>query len=224
MLKRMTFLLGLAAIGADDPAPTLTATRIEADFEPDGDLGDAVWRTATPVEVRETLREAEPRPALATTVRCLWSPHALYFGFRCPYTRLTVFEPVAREERLGLWDRDVVEVFVGSEAARVGKYGEFEVAPTNERLDVLIDRPDKDFAWDSGFHSAVRVDEASHVWTAEIRIPLESLSANPPAPGTRWRLNLYRSDRAGDVFLAWSPTLTPSAHTPEKFGTLVFGR
>jgi hypothetical protein len=219
----MAILLGLAAIGADAPTPTMTAARIEADFEPDGDLSKPAWQKATPVEVRLSLREAEPRPALATTVRCLWSPTSLYFAFRCPYTRLTVFEPVSKTERLGLWDRDVVEAFVGAEPGRIGKYGEFEVAPTNERLDVLIDQPGKDFDWDSRFTSAVRLDEAAHLWTAELRIPLASLSATPPTPGTRWRLNLYRNDRAADVFLAWSPTLTPTAHTPERFGTLTFG-
>ena len=35
-----------------------------------------------------------------------------------------------------------------------------------------IDLPEKDFAWASGFTSAVKVDEAAKRWTAEVRIPV----------------------------------------------------
>jgi hypothetical protein len=68
----------------------------------------------------------------------------------------------------------------------------------------------------------VEVDESSKVWTATLRIPLSTLGDARPAPGAKWRLNLYRSDRAGNVFMAWNPTLTPTAHTPERFGIIEF--
>ena len=43
------------------------------------------------------------------------------------------------------------------------------------------------------------------------------------APGARWRINLYRCDRAKNAFLAWSPTLSAGGfHEPEKFGILEF--
>ena len=41
-------------------------------------------------------------------------------------------------------------------------------------------------------------------------------------PGARWKLNLYRCDRANNAFVAWNPTLRGSFHTPERFGVLVF--
>jgi len=49
------------------------------------------------------------------------------------------------------------------------------------------------------------------------------LSATKSEAGTRWRLNLYRCDKANGAFLAWSLVLTGSFHTPEKFGVLEFG-
>jgi hypothetical protein len=64
------------------------------------------------------------------------------------------------------------------------------------------------------------MDEKAKVWTADLRIPLATLTDARPAAGTRWRLNLYRSDRAGNVFLAWNPALTGTAHTPERFGVI----
>ncbi|MGE5611097.1 MAG: amidohydrolase family protein [Bacillota bacterium] len=205
-------------------APVMKATRVERDFELNGDLGKSVWQKATAVRVEYTLKEASARPEISTKVRCLWSAEYLYFGFECPYTQLTVFEPpVTQGKRLGLWDRDVAEVFVGTDAQNIGHYAEFEVAPTNERLDVLIKLPGKDFDWNSGFASAVKVDEKRKVWTAEVRIPMSALGQARPGVGTRWRLNLFRSDRAHDAFLAWNPALTPSTHTPERFGVLEFG-
>jgi hypothetical protein len=56
-----------------------------------------------------------------------------------------------------------------------------------------------------------------------MRIPLKSLSEQPPRPGTQWRINLYRHDRAHKAFLGWSPCANGSAHTPAKFGHLIFG-
>lgn len=70
--------------------------------------------------------------------------------------------------------------------------------------------------------STVSVDEAAHVWRLEVRIPLRALAETAPQPGTRWRINLFRHDTAGRGFLAFSPTLTGTFHTPERFGWLEF--
>jgi len=206
------------------PLPTLRATRIGHDFKPDGRLSEAGWDNAPVARLEYTLQEGQARPEIATTVRLLWSARHLYLGYEAPYTKLTVFKPASlNAERLGLWDKDVVEVFVGADPANPNHYTEFEVAPTGEKLDLVLHLPAKDFAWSSGCEAAVRVDRRRRVWTTEMRIPLAALSAAQPAPGTRWRINLYRHDLAHRAFLAWNPTATASAHTPERFGFLVFG-
>lgn len=69
--------------------------------------------------------------------------------------------------------------------------------------------------------SAVVVDADASVWRVEVRLPMKALAATPPAAGTRWRLNLYRHDAASRSGLAFSPTLTGTFHTPERFGWLV---
>jgi len=130
-----------------------------------------------------------------------------------------------------------VEAFIGSHFEDIGRYTEYEIAPTNEKLDLTVhlkpessprvsrEKPapdERDFDWSSGFESAIKTNEQAHIWTAEVRIPLSKLSNSKPQPGTRWRLNLYRCDRAHNAFLAWNPTLQGSFHTPERFGTLVF--
>ncbi|MBU6400729.1 MAG: amidohydrolase family protein [Verrucomicrobia bacterium] len=207
------------------PAPILTARHLDADFASDGDLTKAGWQRAEPVHMEYESLDYTAHPAVSTTVRVLWSDKFLYLGYECPFTELTVFTPPKlNEERLGLWDRDVVEAFIGSDLANIKHYAEFELAPTNEKLDLTLNLPDKDFQWSSGFETGVKLDRRKHVWTATMRIPLTALSAAPPEAGARWRIDLYRCDKANHAFLAWSPTLTETFHTPEKFGVLEFAQ
>jgi hypothetical protein len=35
-------------------------------------------------------------------------------------------------------------------------------------------------------------------------------------------MNLYRCDKSQNAYMAWSPTLTGTFHTPAKFGILEF--
>jgi predicted TIM-barrel fold metal-dependent hydrolase len=212
------------------PLPEVRAARLETDFEPDGDLSKSAWQKSQPVRIEYAGKDCSAVPELSTAVRVLWSDAYLYLGYDCPYTRLTVFEPAQSVKKrydmgkpgVSLWDRDLVEAFINADPQNVRHYAEFQVAPTNERLDLSLRLPDRDFAWNSGFQSAVKVNQAAGRWTCEMRIPLKALSDTKPAPGGRWRLNFFRCDYAHQAFLAWNPPLTGSFHTPEKFGLLLF--
>jgi hypothetical protein len=212
------------------PAPVARARHTRRDFEPDGDLSKSIWQTATPVRLETEAEDGNIRPELSTTVRCLWSEDYLYLAFGCPYTVLTVFNPPESGHKRfnleakgsSLWDRDVVEAFIGSDAQNLRHYTEFEVAPSNERLDVSVTLPEKDFAWTSGFQSAVTTRADEKTWDCEMRIPLSRLGAAKPTAGTRWRMNLYRSDRANKASLAWRAPLSGTFHAPERFGILEF--
>ena len=223
VLRKIYFDNARKLLARSLPPPTVKAVKVEEDFEPDGRLSETAWKKANPAWLECESRDYTAKPELSTAVRVLWSNTHLYLGYESPYTQLTTFEPPQMDkERLGLWDRDVVEAFIGSDGQDIRRYTEFEVAPTNEKLDLILKLPERDFDWSSQFTSAVTVDEKAKIWTCEMRIPLKALSEVKPAAGTRWRLNLYRCDRAHKAFLAWSPTLQGSFHTPEKFGVLEF--
>jgi len=156
-------------------------------------------------------------------VRCVWSDNYLYVGYQCPFTEITVFTPPdSKKERFGLWERDVVEAFVGTDPDNAKHYYEFEASPRGERLDLELGGASKNLDWNSGFESVARVNKQTRLWTVELRLPLAALAQGKPVRGTRWRLNLYRHDLAHQAFLAWSPTATSTAHTPGKFGYLDF--
>ncbi len=172
-------------------------------------------------------------PEAQTTIEAFWSDTDLYVFFRCPYKELNLFLPANHSEaRMNLWDRDVVEMFVGDDWENIRHYREFEIAPTGDWIDLAIDlnRDSFDHTWRSGWETTARIEEANKIWYAAARIPLKSISEKPVKPGTKWRINFYRIDAPGDDkqrhFMCWQQTCSHQHgnHTPESFGTLIFGR
>jgi predicted TIM-barrel fold metal-dependent hydrolase len=212
------------------PMPVIRAPHIASDFTPDGDVEKNVWRNVSPVWIDRITKDASALPEVSTTVKALWSDTSLYLSFLCPFTQLTMFDPPRFDQKRvsngqpgqNLWDRDVVEAFINSDSQNLRHYAEFQVAPSNEHMDLKLELPQRDFAWNSGIISGVKINSSDQVWTCEMRIPLSSLSRNSPQPGTRWRLNLFRCDYAHKAFLAWNPTLSGTFHEPERFGVLEF--
>ncbi|RYD74217.1 MAG: hypothetical protein EOP84_20250, partial [Verrucomicrobiaceae bacterium] len=204
------------------PLPVVKATRLERDFAPDGRMEEPEWNQAVPVRLEYQSDDASARPQLSTAVRVLWSDKFLYLAYESPFTELSVFSPTQKKERIGLWEKDVVEAFIGADPKKAAHYSEYEWAPNGEGLDLMIDAPRKDFEWSSGMESAVAVDKAAGIWRVEARIPLSAISAEAPEPGTHWRINLYRHDKVNKGHLAFNPTLTGTFHTPVRFGWLEF--
>ncbi len=205
------------------PRPTLKATRVEQDIVPDGVLDEAAWAEAVPVRLEYGSADSRSHPQLSTPVRALWSDRCLMLAFECPFTTLSTFEPPQAEERIGLWERDVVEAFIASDPTALDHYRELQWAPTGETLDLALEAGSRDFAWSSGAVSAVKVNSRALVWRVEACIPWSAFGGEPPAPGSRWRLNLFRHDTAHRAGLAFSPTLSSSFHIPNRFGWLEFG-
>jgi hypothetical protein len=160
----------------------------------------------------------------------LWSEIFFYFSFAANYTELfTYTDEDVSLERVGLWDRDVVEVFLNPFPEKINTYWEFEVAPNNQWVDLAIDlqkKPFYDASWASGFEHAVRIDHQKKVWYCEARIPVKAFGLERLNVGAVWRINFYRCDGVGDDtrrrFLAWSPTFEPSFHVPQRFGLISF--
>lgn len=228
VLRKIYFDNARKLLARSLPLPKLMARHISQDFVPDGELSEPVWQMATPVWLEYGAGNATARPDFATRLRALWSNEYLYLAFECPYTKLTVFEPPRRDtERcsmetkgVSLWDRDVVEAFIRSDPQNPKHYAEFQVAPTNEKLDLMLNSSQRDFAWSSGFESAIKVDKQARRWTCEMRIPLKVFGETKPTQGARWRANFFRSDAANQAYLAWNPVLKGSFHVPERFGVL----
>lgn len=128
---------------------------------------------------------------------------------------------------MGLWDRDVCEIFIAPDPKAVEHYFEFEAAPTGEWLDVAIqwspEKRESDWDFNSGMTTVARIENDRIV--VGIRIPW-SEQIHQPRKGERWRVNLFRcvGKDPNRGYLAWQPTKTPKPgfHVPQVFGWLEF--
>ena len=212
--------------------PVIVSKFLSRDTRPNGELDKPFWSAAPRVSFDQAGFTRTPYPKLETQVASRWTRNYLYLAFWCHYQTLNVFEGEdPRAERWGLWEKDVVEAFIAPDPQRPFHYFEFEIAPTNQWIDLEINlkkNPFNNAQWNSGFEHATRVDAARHVWTSEWRIPLASLSGSGIMPTGDWRINFYRSDGAAPHRRAMSwgalPRQLPqnSFHQPESFGILRF--
>src|SRR5258708_17870863 len=207
----------------------LQSKRSVIDFLPDGDSSKPSWKQAESVEFDTSASGKSQFAASSTRVASVWTATHIYFLFSCRYDSLNVYQGEdPKVERWQLWDRDVAEVFLNQQPERVNHYYEFEVAPNNQWIDLEIDKNKNPFtnaAWNSSFEASTRIEAKNHLWIAEMRIPVSSMSVSAMHPGAEWRVNFFRaSGKGGDdrrKFLAWS--IIPEGktfHVPTRFGIL----
>jgi hypothetical protein len=211
-----------------DEKQTIEARHSLADLSAT-DLLNPAWGKARPVRI-DRYWSGDPAPAGRTAeARILWSSKGLHIRFVCNQTEplIVCATPQTAKKTMGLWDRDVCEIFIAPDPNAVERYLEFEAAPTGEWLDVdVLWTPEKREP-DWGFHS--HMTTASHVErdriTIGMRIPWNHW-IHEPQRGERWRINLFRcvGSDPGRGYLAWQPTRTPQPnfHVPQIFGWLVF--
>ena len=181
-------------------------------------------------------------PRFETLFRALWTPETLAIRFA---VRDDAPWHTMRKRDDHLWEEEVVEIFLDPSRSGHG-YAELEISPANVVCDVRMQSPwpDKhmDLAWDFvGLSTVVapwRERDGLVGWMATATMPwsdFASLPARaqlPPAPGDRWRFNVFRIKRpggpgdpeAGVLYLAWSPNPSPSFHYPDAFRDFVFDR
>jgi hypothetical protein len=193
------------------------------------ELDHAAWNKAQAVSITRYWSGHEAPVERHAEARLLWSDEALCVRFVCQQAEPLVLSAAPRKDQktIGLWDRDVCEIFIAPDARRPERYFEFEAAPTGEWLDLEIrwkpEARETDWDFHSGMTSAARI--GSNSVTIAMRIPWKALG-RVPQTGERWRGNLFRCVGAGEGrgYLAWRPTHTeqPDFHVPSVFGEIIF--
>lgn len=196
-------------------------------------LDHPAWQTAEPVKLRYYWSGVEAPAARHAEARVLWHEEALLVRFAYQQTEPLIVGPAPQVERktIGLWDRDVCEIFIAPQSQEKSpvpeSYLEFEVAPTGEWLDLKIksvtDGRETDWEFASGMKAAARITN-NHIMLA-LTVPWTAFGQRPER-GDCWRANVFRCVGAGETrgYLAWQPTRTtaPDFHVPAAFGELVF--
>ena len=195
---------------------------------PAGDLGNRAWKDGDELKIATYWNGTQAPAGRRFDVRMLWSETALYVRFEAAQTEELVIsdKPQLAKKTMRLWDRDVCELFLAPDANNQRRYAEFEIAPTGEWLDLIVDwtkDEPRDWEYLSGMESSARVESGKI--TMALKIPWEAFDRKPKV-GDVWLGNLFRAVGSGEIrgYLAWSPTMTkePQFHVPEKFGEFVF--
>ena len=204
----------------------IEALWIAADLSAD-DHENPLWLSATPITITRRWSGEKAPPERHAEARILWTNQALYVRFVCRQTEplITTSNPVLDRKTIGLWNRDVCEIFIAPNAGAPEQYFEFEAAPTGEWVDVAIKFKSTGREADFEFQSGMTVfAQQGEQLTIVMRIPWAG-SLSKPEVGDKWRVNLFRCVGIGDErYLAWQPTFTaePNFHVPEAFGWLTF--
>src|SRR5215216_6188165 len=195
----------------------------------ESDFDNEICQTCQPVKI-SLLWSGEPAAAARhAEARVCWSNEALHVRFVGTQREPLVVSanPVIDKKTLGLWDRDVCEIFLAPDTTNTSRYFEFEAAPTGEWVDlgITLTPSGRETDWDfaSGFTTAAQLEKDQLM--IGMRIPWSEAIPKPEA-GEEWRVNVFRcvGPEAPERYLAWRPTRTPEPnfHVPEAFGWLHF--
>ena len=188
----------------------------------DGDLSDAVWRTAARADSFYQFASGHlaPLPSeVRTTVYVGYMPDGLYLGFLCHDNHPDSLV-VGRSQTGQVWFDDDVEFYcdpdfdhrtycqIGFNSAGLVNHGWF-VGGLGNRVET----------WGAEDESAVLVGE--DFWSVEYRLIVDRAEFPRPQPGMKWGFNLVRVYR-GSEYSQWVRTYGGNAHQPDDFGVLVF--
>ena len=202
---------------------------ISSDF-PVTELDDPAWRSTSEILI-DTYWSGDKAPlSRHLTAGFLWSDTGLYVRFNAKQNEPLVMndKPDLTRKTVGLWKRDVCEVFLAPDRSQPKNYFEFEIAPTGEWLDLKVEIIDNGRVTNWNYRSMIETAadiRDDHVLMT-LMIPFESLGARPSA-GDIWLGNVFRcvGSGPGRGYLAWQPTRTeiPNFHVPSHFGQFEFG-
>ena len=198
---------------------------------PDADFGfqAAYWEHAEAVEIGKYWSGENAPPERRCTARLLWSSENLLARFDH-----TIQEPLVADpdpdlstKSIGLWERDVCELFIVPKNRASARYFEFEIAPNGEWLDLSLELIEDGRATDWDFRSLMKAESRISEGSVSMILSVPWISiGGTPDPGEARSGNLFRLVGSGDTrgYLAWSPTLTdsPDFHVPERFGSFIF--
>jgi hypothetical protein len=229
-LLRWGFIIAMAYItcniGLGKDSGVMPSYKASSDFALTADPESSSWKNISSV-VAAIDPFGKPLPEARTEIRSRWTKNNLYFLFTSNYQTMYLKpNPSTAGDTWGLWDYDVVEVFIGHDLNNIQVYKEFEISPQSEFIDLDVDRSRKtkqvDADWNSNMKFRTRIDKQHKVWFCEMQIPWKSIAPNAPSAGTEFRLNLYRIEGAppNRKFIVWQQIDNPSFHTPERFGRL----
>ena len=214
-------VLGVTGTSASWALPQDTAFIPELAEAPkiDGRINDACYMEAysakfTNYKIGESVKEQ-------TTLYLSYDKDNFYLAFYCKESEMDKIR--ARETKrdgLKIFGDDCIEIFLDTNFDHSSYYHlAFNFSGT--KYDA---RNMQGGAREVSFNPEWRVAayRGKDFWSGEAAIPFASLEISAPSDGTKWSANFFRSAFARKEISNWT-YVGKSAHTPNEFGTVIFG-
>lgn len=179
-----------AAFAQEPSVPALRAGALSSDVRIDGRLNEVMWESA---DSTDAFAQTDPRegaaPSARTLVRVLADAHAIVIGIVCEDADPSGLVSFSVRRDASLASEDHVRIVLGP--FRDGRSGYvFAVNPSGARYDALINPggESENADWDGIWEAATARQPTG--WSAEIRIPIQTLSFNPAL--REWHFNVQR--------------------------------
>ncbi|HSD32662.1 MAG TPA: DUF5916 domain-containing protein [Gemmatimonadales bacterium] len=225
MTRTVVFLveLGLAgSLAAQNVHPTsppeVRAVPLQEAIRLDGQLDEAVWRTAQAATGFRQSRPNEGEPAKERTeVRFAFDEAAIYVGARMfddSGARGVETRLVRRDAES---DADNLEIIFDTYHDHIGRLF-FTVNPSGVRADANGLGGGGDNSWDPVWEVKTTIDSLG--WTAELRIPFSQLRYPTTGAEQTWGLQIWRQANRLNELSQWSFWRLTESGGPPYFGHL----
>ena len=219
-----------AAVAArETPVPALRVGSGAETIDVDGQLNEAAWSAAP---MSDAFAQTDPGeglpPSFRTTLRVLAGRNELIIGIVCEDPQPSGIVSYSVRRDAGLGQEDSLKIVLGP--FRDGRSGYvFAVNPRGARYDAVINAgaENENADWDGIWQAATERSETG--WTAEIRIPIQTLSFNPSV--REWHFNVERRiqrlleiDRWASAVRQYRLTLTSRAGLITDLPEFALGR
>src|SRR6478672_5845102 len=203
---------------ANASPPPVHALRIEETPRIDGVLDDACWRKAEPLtNFTQVLPKEAVAPSERTEVRFAYTRDVLFIGIRCFDRHPEKILVKTMQHDNGFDSDDYVKIAFDPFANGRDGYT-FMINAAGARTDSLFGKfSEENLNFDAIWTARARID--SEGWTAEIAIPLKSISFD--MQHDFWRMNIERVIRHAQETVRWSAISRAKSMTAlEDFGEL----
>lgn len=204
-------MVGILLVAVFVQQPTLRAGAAAETVRLDGRLDEPAWASADSIANLTEVEPVEGRAARGrTVVRVLANPRMVVFGIQAEVSEGVGVVSRAKARDAALREEDHIKLVL--DTFRDGRSGYlFAVNPSGARYDGLVTNQGEgeNGDWDALWEAATQVTDSG--WSAEIRIPVSSLSFDPSSD--EWAFNIQRRIQGSLETNRWA-----AARQDAKFG------
>ncbi len=211
-----------AALPADEPveekSKSIKILYSEAEIDVDGSLDEDIWKSAPAIgELRQQEPMENEKPSQKTEVRVYYNNEALYFGITC-WEKSDEIIALQMERDSQPEADDYIGILLDTFNDKRNAYL-FVVSPVGMKYDARVynNSESTDNDWDGIWYAKTNIEEDK--WTAEVRIPFNTLSFNEEQ--TSWGFNFVRGIKRFEETDKWAyPYLDALKINPALAGSL----